>query len=92
MRCLRPLRLLDGGKTLSLGTRPPFPGSIYGLDYVKGLGTSVVITGPKGAAWSSDEGGSWTLLPGVKNYWAVAFASPKVGWLGTGGRILKVSF
>lgn len=83
----------DGGKTWSLGTRPPFPGSIYGLDYVKGLGTSVVITGPKGAAWSSDEGGSWTLLPGVKNYWAVAFASPKAGWLvGTGGRILKVSF
>jgi photosystem II stability/assembly factor-like uncharacterized protein len=83
----------DGGITWTLGTRSPFPGSIYGLDYVKGLGTTVVITGPKGAAWSADEGASWTLLPGVRHYWAVAFASPNAGWLvGTRGRILKISF
>jgi hypothetical protein len=29
----------------------------------------------------------------VTGYWAVAFASPEAGWLvGTGGRILKISF
>ncbi len=54
---------------------------------------SVVATGPSGAAWSPDEGDTWFLLPGVANYWAVAFASPDAGWLvGTGGRILKISF
>jgi photosystem II stability/assembly factor-like uncharacterized protein len=83
----------DGGKTWILRTGSPFPGAIFGLDYVKGLGTTVVITGPKGAAWSDDEGGSWNLIPGVRNFWAVAFASPTAGWLvGTRGRIVKVSF
>lgn len=54
---------------------------------------SVVVTGPSGAAWSPDEGDTWFILPGVANYWAVAFASPDAGWLvGTGGRILKISF
>jgi photosystem II stability/assembly factor-like uncharacterized protein len=54
---------------------------------------TVVITGPNGAAWSPDEGTTWNLLPGVTDYWAVAFASPKAGWfVGTDGRILKVSF
>jgi len=51
------------------------------------------VTGPKGAAWSPDEGGRWFALEGVENYWAVAFASARAGWLvGTEGRILKVSF
>jgi hypothetical protein len=46
-----------------------------------------------GAAWSPDEGATWTTLPGVHDYWAVAFAGHKAGWLvGTEGRILKVSF
>jgi photosystem II stability/assembly factor-like uncharacterized protein len=53
----------------------------------------VVATGPSGAAWSADEGGRWTALKGVKDYWAVAFASPHAGWLvGTEGRILKLGF
>jgi len=30
---------------------------------------------------------------GVTGFWAVAFATPKAGWLvGTDGRILKISF
>lgn len=54
---------------------------------------AVVATGPAGAAWSSNEGTTWHLLPGVLNYWAVAFASPHAGWLvGTDGRILKITF
>jgi photosystem II stability/assembly factor-like uncharacterized protein len=53
----------------------------------------VVATGPGGAAWTADEGDTWALLEGVTNYWAVAFASARVGWLvGTEGRILKVEF
>jgi photosystem II stability/assembly factor-like uncharacterized protein len=56
-------------------------------------GVLVVATGPSGASWSSDEGQSWTLLPEVTNYWAVAFGDHRTGWLvGTAGRILKISF
>jgi photosystem II stability/assembly factor-like uncharacterized protein len=84
----------DGGQSWELATPTPWPGAAYGLSYVRGLGQrTVVATGPGGAAWSPDEGGSWNLLPGVENYWAVAFASPQAGWLvGTEGRILKISF
>lgn len=54
---------------------------------------SVVATGPGGAAWSHDEGGNWTLIPDVVNFWAVAFAGGDTGWLvGTEGRILKIEF
>lgn len=58
-----------------------------------GEGHTVVVTGPAGAAWTTDEGETWVSLPGVVNYWAVAFASEKTGWLvGTEGRILKIRF
>jgi photosystem II stability/assembly factor-like uncharacterized protein len=58
-----------------------------------GLPKTVVVTGPGGSAWTPDEGDTWHGLPGVTGYWAVAFASPRVGWLvGTQGRILKISF
>ncbi len=84
----------DGGRTWEPAAPTPFPGAAFGLSYVRGLGQrTVVATGPGGAAWSADEGGSWVLLPGVENFWAVAFASPQAGWLvGTEGRILKLEF
>jgi len=84
----------DGGRTWRLATPTPFPGAIYGLAYLPGRGSrTVVATGPGGAAWSADEGGRWTVLEGVRDYWAVGFASPKAGWLvGTEGRILKLAF
>src|SRR3989454_3133214 len=87
-------RSSDGGKTWRLTSRVPFAGAVFGLSYVRGLAqTTVGATGPGGAAWSPDEGDTWFSLPGVANYWAVAFASPQAGWLvGTQGRILKVSF
>ena len=53
----------------------------------------VITANAGGAAWTPDEGTTWFTLPGVTGYWAVAFASPHAGWLvGTGGRILKISF
>jgi len=89
-------RSRDGGRTWTLGTPTPFTGAVYGLSYARGIGGGsriVVATGPAGAAWSPDEGETWTLLPETTNYWAVAFANPGAGWLvGTEGRILKVSF
>ncbi|MBA3497069.1 MAG: hypothetical protein H0T86_08190 [Gemmatimonadales bacterium] len=84
----------DGGRTWALATRTPFRGAVFGLAYVPGQASrTVVATGPSGAAWSADEGGRWTTLADVKDYWAVAFASPHAGWLvGTEGRILRMSF
>jgi photosystem II stability/assembly factor-like uncharacterized protein len=87
-------RSQDGGVTWALTTPTPFPGAVYGLAYVPNrLKQTVVATGPGGAAWTPDEGDTWTLLPGIDNCWAVAFASAKAGWLVCGaGRIVKVSF
>ena len=58
-------------------------------------GRAVVVTANDGgAAWTPDEGTTWFTLPDVTGFWAVAFASPRAGWLvnGTDGRILKISF
>lgn len=84
----------DGGKTWNLAKPTPFPGPAYGLSYVHGFRRhAVVATGPGGAAWSRDEGDKWTILPGVANFWAVAFADRGTGWLvGTDGRILRIDF
>jgi photosystem II stability/assembly factor-like uncharacterized protein len=86
-------RSSDGGRSWRLAARTPFPGAVYGLAYAGGGSRTVVATGPSGAAWSADEGAHWTLLDGVKDYWAVGFAGPQAGWLvGTDGRILKLAF
>jgi photosystem II stability/assembly factor-like uncharacterized protein len=91
----------DGGQTWTLTNPPPVTGAIFGLSYVGhsggGVGDNgraVVITANDGgAAWTPDEGNTWFALPGVSGFWAVAFATPKAGWLvGTYGRILKISF
>jgi photosystem II stability/assembly factor-like uncharacterized protein len=86
----------DGGKSWSTDGigQNPFPGAIFGLSYVPGFGQrTVVATGPGGTAWSRNEGVTWTNLPDVAGFWAVAFAGRKAGWLvGTEGRILKISF
>ncbi len=87
----------DGGRTWKLVTGTPFNGAAYGLSYVPSAKPEeqrrVVITGPGGAAWTPNEGRKWHLIPGVQDYWAVAFADPRHGWLvGTEGRILKVVF
>jgi len=89
----------DGGATWTLTNAPPVTGAIFGLAYSQGVGNGegsravVVTANAGGAAWTPDEGTTWFSLPGVSGYWAVAFASPKAGWLvGTNGRILKISF
>jgi photosystem II stability/assembly factor-like uncharacterized protein len=86
-------RSSDAGKTWAAATPIPFKGAVYGLSYVSDEGTTVVATGPGGAAWSRDEGETWSQLGGIAGYWAVAFAAREAGWLvGEGGKILKVDF
>jgi photosystem II stability/assembly factor-like uncharacterized protein len=86
-------RSSDGGKTWTGATPTPFKGAVYGLSYVPDEGTTVVATGPGGAAWSQDEGETWSQLRGIASYWAVGFAAREAGWLvGEGGQILKIDF
>ena len=98
----------DGGKTWTLTTKPPTPGTIFCLSYVHGHGTeggqnlerTVVVTAETApnfssgsAAWTPDEGSTWFALPNASGFWAVAFANPKAGWfVGNNGQILKISF
>jgi photosystem II stability/assembly factor-like uncharacterized protein len=89
----------DGGKTWVVTPQQPNIGTVFGLSYAADAGKAgphgrtVVVTGPGGAAWTPDEGGSWFTLPGVTNFWGVAFGSPQTAWLvGTDGRILRVDF
>ena len=92
----------DGGQTWKLTNAPPVTGAIFCLSYVgraggdrdEDGGQAVVITANAGgAAWTPDEGNTWFALPGVTGYWAVAFATPRAGWLvGVNGTILKISF
>ena len=93
----------DGGQAWTLTNPPPVTGAIFGLSYAHGVGNgdqegdgsrTVVITADAGgAAWTPDEGSTWFPLSGVTGYWAVAFASPKAGWLvGVNGTVLKISF
>jgi photosystem II stability/assembly factor-like uncharacterized protein len=99
----------DGGKSWTITEEQPNIGTVFGLSYAGELGRgrghegeehdqadanqTVVVTGPGGAAWTPDEGETWFTLPGVNNFWGVAFGSPKTGWLvGTEGRILRIDF
>ena len=53
----------------------------------------MVFTGPGGSAFTPDEGDTFVALPGLTNFWAVAFDNPQAGWIvGTQGRIVKISF
>jgi photosystem II stability/assembly factor-like uncharacterized protein len=84
-------RTRDGGATWQRAAPAPLPGPVFGLAYaIEGNDAVVLATGPGGAAWSAEDGDSWTRLDGVTDYWAVA-ASGRTAWLvGTGGRILRV--
>lgn len=83
----------DGGRSWTLAGRPPFTGAIYGGAYVPGASPpTLVAAGPKGLAYSRDDGRTWTSLDTL-SYWAVGFASPDAGWaVGPRGRIVHIRF
>ena len=82
----------DAGATWTLASPPSFTGAIYGASYVPGQPTpTLVAAGPKGLAYSVDNGTAWTSISD-DNYWSVAFAQNGQGWAtGTEGKVLKIS-
>lgn len=87
------VRTADGGATWTPGGRLPFPGAVYGAAYVPGTQPPVLTAvGPGGAAYSRDDGLTWTALDTL-TYWSLTFAGPSAGWLvGPDGRIRQVRF
>jgi len=82
----------DGGRTWRLAGRPGFSGAVYGAAVVPGRAGSVVAVGPRGLAYSVDDGTTWTTLDTL-SYWSVGFASRRVGWaVGPAGRITRIRF
>ena len=83
----------DGGRSWTLAGRPPFTGAIYGGSYVPNTHPPILVAvGPRGAAYSRDDGASWIGLDTLA-YWSVGFASAHAGWaVGPGGRITRLSF
>lgn len=80
----------DGGRSWTLGARPPFAGALYGGAYVPGAGASLVAVGPRGMIWSRDEGRQCMMLDSLA-YWSVGFAPGGAGWaVGPLGRITKI--
>jgi photosystem II stability/assembly factor-like uncharacterized protein len=79
-------RSSDGGRTwMHAKNRTPFAGAVFGIAYANGnagAGTTggahsktVVATGPAGAAYSFDEGDTWTLLPSGARSFALGAGS-----------------
>ena len=83
----------DGGATWTEGGRLAMAGPAYGAARVPGVEPPLLVAaGPSGLDWSSDGGRTWRTAS-TASHWAVAFASPGVGWaVGPEGRITRVSF
>ncbi len=83
---------VDGGRTWRLAGRPGFSGAVYGGAMVPGRPGSVIAAGPRGLAYSPDDGTTWTTLDTLA-YWSVGFASPRLGWaVGPAGRVTRIRF
>ena len=82
----------DAGTTWTLTSPPSFTGAIYGVSYVPNQPTpTLVAAGPKGVAYSIDNGANWTSIS-EENYWSVSFSETGTGWItGTEGKVMKVS-
>lgn len=82
----------DEGAHWTTRAKPGFAKGISGGVYVPGAKQpTVVAVGYTGAAYSTDDGATWTTID-TDDYWSVGFASPRAGWaVGRNGRITKLS-
>lgn len=82
-------RTTDGGATWTLTRSQALGGVVYGGSYVPGAATpTLVVVGPSGSAYSTDDGDSWTRIDST-NTWTVMFISPTAGWSAGRGHISR---
>ena len=77
----------DGGKTWTLGQRPP-PGSLMGATWLRD-GTAIVVASEGGMMLSPDAGTSW-IAANMHRYWSVGGFGNRAWVVGTNGRITRV--
>lgn len=89
----RAARSDDGGATWAVIPDPSFTGAAYGAAYGVVAGKPVLIAvGPGGAAFSLNDGDTWTMLDGAP-YWSVGFGGNGAAWLvGPRGRVVRVDW
>lgn len=83
----------DGGSRWEAAGVLPLASGAWGGVAIPGStdGRRYVAVGPSGAAWSRDEGASWTVLDST-NYWGVGAASADAVWaVGARGAITRFS-
>jgi len=81
----------DGGRTWTVGARPPFTGPVYGSALLRARGDELLVAGPSGVALArlSDGPPAWSLVSS-DDCWAVD-AKSSVAWaVGPGGRIIRI--
>ena len=87
----RVARTVDGGGSWTLRDGPPFAGAVYGAAFADSARQALVAVGPGGAAFSMDDGDSWTTLDTL-SWWGVGFRGGS-GWLaGPDGRVARIEF
>jgi photosystem II stability/assembly factor-like uncharacterized protein len=82
----------DGGRTWSLGTRPPLPGSLVGVAWVPGAGRNVAVVSSYGGAFYTMDGArTWTTI--TSDGYMGATAAGRSAWLaGANGKILRIDW
>lgn len=82
----------DGGRTWTLGNRPPLPGALSGVTWVPGAGPDVMVAVSYGGAFhSSTAGREWTTITNVVTTGVSAFG--RTVWIGgANGRIWRLDF
>ncbi|MCU0633734.1 MAG: hypothetical protein MUE41_02575 [Gemmatimonadaceae bacterium] len=82
----------DGGRTWRAGGELPFAGAAYGVTYARGpRGPVAVVVGPKGSAWSADDGATWTMLD-ASAYWSVGCIMAQCWLVGPQGRVVRAEW
>jgi photosystem II stability/assembly factor-like uncharacterized protein len=89
----RAARTRDGGATWTVITDPAITGPAYGVAAgMVGARQILIAVGPGGAAWSADEGDTWTVLD-TASYWSVGFSPTGAAWMvGPKGRVVRVDW
>lgn len=82
----------DGGRTWTLGRRPPLPGALAGVAWIPGAGPGfAAASGYGGAFYTSDAGQSWTTITDLVT--AGVSAYDRTVWIaGANGKIWRLDF